>query len=105
VDTDALLPLKLQPAPKQVVRVMIGRLEVLTPEQEKTIESLVGQLGATDPAVRERTTAEIKKLGRFAEPALNRVVATTSDPETKAKARELIRTVLIGKETATDGGK
>jgi hypothetical protein len=102
VETDALLPLKIQPAPKQVVRVMIGRLETLTPEQEKKIESLVGQLGAADPAVREQTTGEIKKLGRFAEPALNRVVATSVDPETQAKARSLLRTILVGKNTAAD---
>jgi hypothetical protein len=101
-DTDALLPLKIQPAPKELKRVMIARLETLTPEQESRIESLVNRLGASDPAAREQTAAEIRKLGRFAEPALNRVVATTADPHTKANARGLLRSILIGKEIPMD---
>ena len=93
--TDALLPLKLNPAPKQNVRVMVGRLETLTPEQERRIEGLIGKLGSADPSVREQTDAEIRKLGRFAEPALVRVSKTTSDPEIKAQAGRLIREVLV----------
>ena len=96
-DTDALLPLRLEPAPKQVVRVMIGRLETLTPEQESRIEQLVGKLGAADPVVRDATAAEIKQLGRFAEPALTRVAKLTDDPETQAQARNLLRSILLGK--------
>jgi hypothetical protein len=101
-DTDALLPLRLTPAPKELVRVMVGRLEALTPEQEQRIESLVGKLGAADPAVRDATAAEIKQLGRFAEPALNRVSKLSDDPETQANARNLLRTILVGREIPVD---
>src|SRR5436305_2198110 len=58
-DTDRLLPLQLSPAPKEMVRVMIGRLETLTPEQERRIETLVAQLGAADPADRDRASGEL----------------------------------------------
>jgi len=82
-DTDRLLPLHLTPAPKEMIRVMIGRLETLTPEQEKRIEVLVARLGADEPAVRDQTSAELKSMGRFAEPALTRIANTTGDPETQ----------------------
>jgi hypothetical protein len=97
-DTDALLPLRLSPAPKELIRVMIGRLETLTPEQEASIASLVSHLGDLDPIVRERTSTRIRELGRFAEPALTRVAATSEDPETKVKAQALLRTILLSKE-------
>jgi hypothetical protein len=95
--TDELLPLKLNPAPKQSVRVMVGRLETLTPEQERRIESLIGKLGSTDPAIRDATDQEIKKLGRFAEPALTRVAQMTADPEVRAKARTLLKDILVSR--------
>jgi hypothetical protein len=96
--TDSLLPLHLDPAPREMVRVMVGRLETLTPEQEHRIEALVSQLGAADPVIRDQTSAEIKKLGRFAEPALTRIAKLSDDPETQAHARTLLREVLVAKE-------
>jgi hypothetical protein len=95
--TDELLPLKLAPAPKQAVRVMVGRMETLTPEQERRIEGLISRLGASDPTVRQQTDLEIERLGRFAEPALTRVARTTGDPEVRAKAQTLLREVLVAK--------
>jgi hypothetical protein len=95
--TDALLPLHLDPAPRELVRVMIGRLETLTPEQERGIEERVARLGAGDPAVREETAAQIRRLGRFAEPALARVAAMSDDPEIRTRAQTLSRELLTGR--------
>ena len=94
-ETDSLLPLHLQPQPRELVRVMVGRLETLTPEQESRIEGLVLRLGAADPAVREQTSAEIKKLGRFAKPALTRIATTSTDPEAQTKAQALLHEILV----------
>ena len=104
-DTDALLPLHLTPAPKEIVRVMIGRFETLTPEQERKIEALVSQLGADDPALRDRSSAEIRKMSRFAEPALTRVANTTSDPEVHIRAEALLRQIASGKNIPADSPK
>ncbi len=95
--TDQMLPLKLQPAPKTALRVMVGRLEILTPEKERIIEKLIGQLGSADPAIREQASTIITQLGRFAEPALTRISQITDDPETSAKAKALLRQILLGK--------
>jgi hypothetical protein len=101
-ETDSLLPLHLQPQPRELVRVMVGRLETLTPEQEIRIEGLVSRLGAADPAVRDQTSAEIKKLGRFAEPALTRIATTSTDPEAQTKAQTLLHEILVKKGIPSD---
>jgi hypothetical protein len=69
--TDRTLPLSIQPAPKELVRVMVGRAEVLTPALEKTLADEVTKAGTNDREAREHLSAELKKLGRFAQPALS----------------------------------
>jgi hypothetical protein len=98
--TDALLPLRLDPAPKELVRVMVGRLEALTVEDERSIGELVAQLGNADPAVREQKTTELRRLGRFAEPALARAAQLSEDPEIRLRAQSLTREILAGKPGA-----
>jgi len=99
-NTDAVLPLRLDPAPKELVRVMIGRLEALTVEDERSIGELVEQLGNADPAVREQKTAALRRLGRFAEPALARAAQLSEDPEIRLRAQSLTREILAGKPGA-----
>jgi hypothetical protein len=88
--TDKMIPLKVTPKPDQVVRVMVGRFETLTPQVEKSIENLLLQLASPMPAERDAAMASIAKFGRFAEPALQRVSKLSDDPEIKARARELL---------------
>ena len=56
--TDALLPLKITPAPDSIARVFVGRVEVLSPWTRQTIQH----------AVDEQDMAPLKKFGRFLEP-------------------------------------
>lgn len=63
-DADALLPLDVSPKPDRIVRVMVGRHDILTPEREREIEKWVAQLKSAAAA-----TAGLSKLGRFTEPA------------------------------------
>ncbi|HLF93398.1 MAG TPA: hypothetical protein VJB14_08045 [Planctomycetota bacterium] len=44
---DRLLPLEIQPAPKELQRVLIAHLECLDAEAREAIVSLVEQLGRT----------------------------------------------------------
>ena len=97
--TDSLLPLALDPTPKEMVRVMIGRLETLTPEREASIGALVSHLGDNDPAARDQTVQKLITMGRFAEPALTRVAAMTSDLEVKVRAEGLLK-VIAAKRVA-----
>jgi hypothetical protein len=88
--TDRMIPLTVKPAPDQVLRVMVGRLEILTPQVERNIEDLLIKLASPTPAERDQAMAAITRFGRFAEPALQRVSKLSDSPEIKARARELL---------------
>src|SRR5207253_2114157 len=90
---DAVIPIHIKPAPDKLVRVMVGRIEVLTPTREKQIEKFVAELGATDFRTREAASNGLAGLGRLGEPALRRVLVTTADPEVRSRARILINRV------------
>src|SRR4029079_14347712 len=66
--TDKLLPLKVDPAPDEQVRVLVGRLETITPEDcQQLVRRLVGS-GPNDKPADDWLKEELKSLGRFAEP-------------------------------------
>jgi len=68
--TDVTLPMTLNPQPNELVRVMVGRAEIITPEtQTHLLESLTrAQQGDRD--ARDQAARTIRNLGRFAMPAL-----------------------------------
>jgi len=71
-----ILPLSINPAPAQIARVFVGRLELVTPATEQAIESAF--------AARDRAT--LAKYGRFLEPILQTMIAKETNP---ARARKL----------------
>jgi hypothetical protein len=69
--TDAVLPLHIKPTPDETVRVLVGRIDVLTPEQEAKLASLFSRAGMKG-AITGDEAREAKSLGRFMLPALRR---------------------------------
>jgi hypothetical protein len=71
--TADLLPLTIEPKPTSLVRVLVGRHDVLTPEQEKDIDSWVATLLRTEGKNPARVAAEkeMEKLGRYETAALH----------------------------------
>ena len=67
---NAVLPLSIQPAPIQTVRVFMGRLELVTPATEK----------AVDRALATHDGAALSKYGRFLEPILQAMMKKETDP-------------------------
>jgi hypothetical protein len=65
VRTDELLPLSINPQPKQVVRVLVGRNDFLTPEQEAMADRRTAGIRAAQAEIAS-AEAELAKLGRFA---------------------------------------
>lgn len=72
--TDQILPLTLDPKPRELVRVMVGRAEVLTPATQKKLSDALAKAQQGDSEARATVMAECKKLGRFAEPALQKLM-------------------------------
>jgi len=68
-----VIPLTLWPAPEKLVRVMVGRAEIITPQRVASLRRILLKAQAGDAEARARSEAELKALGRFAEPALRLV--------------------------------
>jgi hypothetical protein len=60
---DAILPLEINPAPSHTTRVFVGRIELITPETKRTVESAIAR--GDWPAV--------NRYGRFLQPILLRI--------------------------------
>jgi hypothetical protein len=88
--TAAILPLTLEPRPHELVRVLVGRAEVITPEMEKSVQEQVGQLTDARVEVREQALNAIRRYGRFAEPILKRLLTTEVNATARAQIRKLI---------------
>jgi len=71
---DKVLPLSVNPAPSQIARVFVGRLELITPATEHAIET----------ALAAKDLSTIMKYGRFLEPIMEQLKA-----ENPARARDL----------------
>jgi hypothetical protein len=60
---DHILPLAIDPAPAQIVRVFVGRLEIVTPATARAVEA----------ALASHDEATLNKYGRFLDPILQTV--------------------------------
>ncbi|MGA3325351.1 MAG: hypothetical protein ABSF45_12835 [Terriglobia bacterium] len=67
---DNILPLTIQPPPAQIVRVFVGRLEIVTPATTRAVET----------AMASNDTVSLEKYGRFLEPILQ--IASEEHPAT-----------------------
>lgn len=97
--TDELLPLHVSPQPDETVRVLVGRMEIMTSEEEARIAGLVERsnqarvrVGQVKPnAFVSPVMNDLLALGRFAEPALVRTEQLANDEQIRTEAKQLIR--------------
>jgi hypothetical protein len=88
--TDEILPLTITPKPTEVTRVIVARVDILTPEQTESVVSTIRDLGDESFDVREAASKRIAAYGRFADPALREAIKTTTDLEVKTRAQALL---------------
>jgi hypothetical protein len=67
---DSILPLNIQPAPAETVRVFVGRLELVTPATQRAVEQAM--------ETHDRTT--LTRYGRFLAPILQSMIASEKNP-------------------------
>ena len=65
---DAILPLEIEPAPAHIERVFVGRIELVTPETKRSLES----------AIARSDWATIDRYHRFLDPILWRIYGNPS---------------------------
>jgi hypothetical protein len=91
--TDRTLPLTISPAPSGLVRVMVGRAEMITPMMEWKLMKEVARYSDTDPITRQQAIANVQALGlgRFTEPAIRRLIGKMPNREFGQTAWNLLR--------------
>lgn len=89
--TDSILPLTIAPRPSELIRVLVGRVEIITPEMEAEIEQAVSELGDSSRSLPDVAAEITNRHGRFAEPVLKAVFEKTTDPNLRARLQELIK--------------
>jgi hypothetical protein len=87
---DELLPLRIEPAPAAVERVLVGRIEVIDPGTLREVVAALRDLPSADAARYDAATARLARLGRFEEAHLHRVIASTKDERVRSIAKDLL---------------
>jgi hypothetical protein len=93
--TDAFIPMDVYPQPKQAVRVMVGRVELLSHEREQLAEAAIGNLASADPAQRGEAFAYLSGQGRYVEPIIRRVLRTSTDEKVRHLCSRLLNTEFV----------
>jgi hypothetical protein len=88
---DDLIPIRIKPAPDRLERVMVGRVEVLTPAREGELLRQVADMRSADAKVRDAARASLDRLGRLKEPVLRRLLALSATREQREQIEGLIR--------------
>ena len=93
--TDSILPIAIEPRPVELTRVMVGRLEVVTPETEATLRQQIARLADTHSAIEATARAIAGKHGRFSEPILKELLKSEKDRAVKTRIEKLIRSLAV----------
>jgi hypothetical protein len=95
-ETDEILPIEISPTPKKLVRTLVGRVEVLTPEDEAATENFIENLLSFGAIPTQINGREMTGLGHFPEPKLQRLLQTSKNEKVIKKAKEIIQTMNRG---------
>jgi hypothetical protein len=90
--TDQLLPIEITPEPRELVRVMVGRSELITPSREAEIRNCITHFKQTDESRRLEAVRRFQEmgLGRFATPAIRFATRNPQDSELRSSGYELL---------------
>jgi hypothetical protein len=83
---DSVLPLTITPAPAQLTRVFVGRVELVTPTTQRAVES----------AFASGDRATLAKYNRFVEPILSTMVQSSTDPARRRLLTEYLNSAYTG---------
>jgi hypothetical protein len=79
---DSVLPLSINPSPAEIVRVFVGRMELVTPATQRAVEQAL--------ATNDRIT--LTRYGRFLVPILETMINNEKDPHRKAQFSAYLNT-------------
>jgi hypothetical protein len=73
--TDEILPMKMDPKPKELVRVMVGRAELVGLDVENNLTHALVQAQQGESGAGQEVKTMVAKLGRFAGPVFSQALA------------------------------
>ncbi|HJY42285.1 MAG TPA: hypothetical protein VJ303_13640 [Steroidobacteraceae bacterium] len=93
--TDRTLQLQVSPQPDQIVRVMVGRAELITPSVERDLREQVLTYRTGDAKAKSRAVDNVRALGlgRFLYAASTRLIGDRKDREFALATGELMQAV------------
>jgi len=91
--TDRTLPLSISPAPDNVVRVMVGRSELITPAVESSLRTQITQYSEGDASTKAVVIGNVRRLGlgRFLDAATRRLTFNNKDKAFTTAAWDVAR--------------
>jgi hypothetical protein len=101
--TDDTLPLTLEPGPRELVRVMVGRAEIIPPATDWELLKQIARYSEADAAGRQEAVANVRQLGlgRFLQPAVAKVLGLYPSREFSRAAGELL-TAAVAKRNSQE---
>ena len=101
--TDRVLPLEVAPRPDRVVRVMVGRAELIMPSIERGLKQEIMAYKSGDAAAQEHAVANVREmnLGRFLMPAQQIALGQINDTATWNAVAGLTRQVQLSSASQT----
>lgn len=94
--TDEVLPTAIEPAPAQLVRVMVGRAELISPEMAREVLEQIPKLDDGSEAVRAEAMRQVTRRGRFTETLLGQAYEQTTDARLRARIERLSQELSRG---------
>ena len=93
--TDRTLQLQVSPQPDQIVRVMVGRAELITPSVERELRDQVLTYSTGDAKAKSRAVDNVRALGlgRFLNAASTRLMGDGTDRAFALATGELMQAV------------
>jgi hypothetical protein len=94
--TDDTLPLALEPRPRELVRVMVGRAEIIAPSTDWDLMKQIVHYADPDSAGRQEAIANVRQigLGRFLQPAVAKVLGNYPSREFSQAAWQLMNAAV-----------
>jgi hypothetical protein len=86
---DSVLPLSINPPPAQIVRVFVGRMELVTPATQRVVEQAL--------ATNDRAT--LTRYNRFLVAILESMIANEKDPARKAQFSAYLNTAYSAQDS------
>lgn len=95
--TEEILPLKITPTPKELVRTLVGRVEILTNVDDNMIKEFVNDHIVNGHLPQMNINGvKMTSLGHFPEPKLRRALELNFSDEVKEKIKKIIETMNTG---------